>query len=133
MSEATLSRQISMRLVVTDVDAVPLPCEFIYRESDPLAITLKFSGDGMTVDWIFARELLNAGMTTPTGDGDVHSWPSWGTGRHLLMISCTSPDGQAVLEAPMEEVQGFLADTENIMPIGGEIMDLDAEIAKLLG
>ena len=90
---------VHLRLVVADADAVPLPVSLRYSASDPYAVRAVFSGDGMEVEWVFARDLLRNGLTCPVGDGDVHVWPSWGTGRELLMISLTSPDGQAVLEA----------------------------------
>jgi sporulation and cell division protein SsgA len=89
----------------------------------------------MEVEWVFARDLLRTGLTTPVGDGDVHVWPSWGTGRELLMISLTSPDGQAVLEATAEDVRRFLDRTAVVVPDGAEsaFLDLDAAVSRLLG
>jgi len=125
---------VQLRLVVADADAVPLPVKLCYSAADPYAVRAVFSGDGMEVEWVFARELLRQGLTSPTGDGDVHVWPSWGTGRELLMISLTSPDGQAVLEAAAEDVRRFLERTTLVVPDGEESMhlDLDAELARLL-
>ena len=96
---------VQLRLVVADADAVPLPVSLRYCATDPYAVRAVFSGDGMEVEWVFARDLLRTGLTSPVGEGDVHVWPSWGTGRELLMISLTSPDGQAVLEAGAQDVR----------------------------
>ena len=111
---------VQLRLVVADADAVPLPVSLRYSASDPYAVRAVFSGDGMEVEWVFARELLRTGLGTPVGDGDVHIWPSWGTGRELLMISLTSPDGQAVLEAGAADVRSFLDRTAAVVPHGDE-------------
>jgi hypothetical protein len=125
---------VQLRLVVADADAVPLPVTLRYSATDPYAVRAVFSGDGMEVEWVFARDLLRAGLSTPTGDGDVHVWPSWGTGKELLMISLTSPDGQAVLEASAEDVRRFLDRTTLVVQYGDESqhLDLDAALARLL-
>ncbi|WP_088281446.1 MULTISPECIES: SsgA family sporulation/cell division regulator [unclassified Kineosporia] len=125
---------VQLRLVVADADAVPLPVSLRYSASDPYAVRAVFSGDGMEVEWVFARELLRTGLASPVGDGDVHVWPSWGTGRELLMISLTSPDGQAVLEATADDVRSFLDRTAAVVPDGDEsaYLDLDAALTRLL-
>jgi hypothetical protein len=125
---------VQLRLVVADADAVPLPVSLRYSAADPYAVRAVFSGDGMEVEWVFARDLLRRGLSAPIGDGDVHVWPSWGTGRELLMISLTSPDGQAVLEAGAEDVRLFLDRTAAVVPDGEEslYLDLDAAVARLL-
>jgi hypothetical protein len=125
---------VQLRLVVADADAVPLPVSLRYSAVDPYAVRAVFSGDGMEVEWVFARELLRTGLASPVGDGDVHVWPSWGTGRELLMISLTSPDGQAVLEATADDVRAFLDRTAAVVPDGDEsaYLDLDAALARLL-
>lgn len=126
--------EVQLRLVLVDADAVPLPVSLRYSPLDPYAVRTIFSGDGMEVEWVFARELLRTGLSTPNGDGDVHIWPSWGTGRELLMISLTSPDGQAVLEADAEDVRGFLDRTAAVVPDGEEslYLDVDEWVARLL-
>ncbi len=125
---------VQLRLVVADADAVPLPVSLRYSSTDPYAVRAVFSGDGVEVEWVFARDLLRTGLASPVGDGDVHVWPSWGTGRELLMISLTSPDGQAVLEATAEDVRSFLDRTAAVVPDGDESshLDLDAALARLL-
>jgi hypothetical protein len=125
---------VQLRLVVADADAVPLPVSLRYSSSDPYAVRAVFSGDGVEVEWVFARDLLRTGLASPVGDGDVHVWPSWGTGRELLMISLTSPDGQAVLEATADDVRSFLDRTAAVVADGDESshLDLDAALTRLL-
>jgi hypothetical protein len=132
--QSDVEASVQLRLVVADADAVPLPVSLRYSTTDPYAVRAVFSGDGMEVEWVFARELLRSGLTAPIGDGDVHVWPSWGTGRELLMISLTSPDGQAVLEAAAEDVRTFLDRTAVVVPDGQESshLDLDTALARLL-
>ena len=133
--QADVEASVQLRLVVADADAVPLPVSLRYSAADPYAVSAVFSGDGMEVEWVFARDLLRQGLSTPIGDGDVHVWPSWGTGRELLMISLTSPDGQAVLEAAAEDVRTFLDRTAAVVPDGQESshLDLDTALTRLLG
>ncbi len=132
--QADVEASVQLRLVVADADAVPLPVSLRYSATDPYAVRAVFSGDGMEVEWVFARDLLRTGLSTPVGDGDVHVWPSWGTGRELLMISLTSPDGQAVLEAAADDVRSFLDRTAAVVPDGDESshLDLDAALVRLL-
>ncbi len=132
--QVDVEASVQLRLVVADADAVPLPVSLRYSAADPYAVRAVFSGDGMEVEWVFARDLLRTGLVTPIGDGDVHVWPSWGTGRELVMISLTSPDGQAVLEAGAEDVRTFLDRTALVVPDGEEslYLDLDAAVARLL-
>jgi hypothetical protein len=132
--QVDVEASVQLRLVVADADAVPLPVSLRYSAADPYAVRAVFSGDGIEVEWVFARDLLRTGLVTPIGDGDVHVWPSWGTGRELVMISLTSPDGQAVLEAGAEDVRTFLDRTALVVPDGEEslYLDLDAAVARLL-
>ena len=132
--QVDVEASVQLRLVVADADAVPLPVSLRYSAADPYAVRAVFSGDGMEVEWVFARDLMRTGLSTPIGDGDVHVWPSWGTGRELVMISLTSPDGQAVLEASAEDVRTFLDRTALVVPDGEEslYLDLDAAVARLL-
>ena len=132
--QVDVEASVQLRLVVADADAVPLPVSLRYSAADPYAVRAVFSGDGMEVEWVFARDLLRTGLASPIGDGDVHVWPSWGTGRELVMISLTSPDGQAVLEAAADDVRTFLDRTAAVVPDGEEglYLDLDAAVVRLL-
>ena len=87
------------------------------------------------VRWVFARDLLAAGLYEPTGDGDVHVWPCLDArGRAVTIIELSSPDGEALMQARSDEVCEFLSRTEAIVPRGTEagLMDVDTALGKIL-
>ena len=48
-----------------------------YSGSDPYAVRMAFHvGTDEPVEWIFARDLLAAGIESRQGEGDVQVWPS---------------------------------------------------------
>ena len=55
-----------------------------YSGSDPYAVRMAFHvGTDEPVEWIFARDLLAAGIESRQGEGDVHVWPSPGSAPKL--------------------------------------------------
>ncbi len=73
-----------------------------YRRSDPFAVAMTFvTADGDLV-WTFGRDLLIRGIESPAGDGDVHVSPAISlTGRAMVSIELSSPDGHLVLHGPL--------------------------------
>lgn len=132
---ADVDTTVELRLVVPDADAVSLPVALRYSVSDPFAVTVVFSGDDVSVEWVFARDLLLTGLQHPSGDGDVHVWPSWRAGSDLVLISLSSPDGRAVLEADAADLRSFLDATITLVRPGSEAehVDIDAAVTALLG
>jgi hypothetical protein len=86
------------------------------------------------VEWIFARELLTAGLDGPAGEGDVQVWPSNERGRPVLNLALSSPFGEAHFEAPREATAAFLTRTFDMISAGreGEFLDVDTELDELL-
>jgi hypothetical protein len=71
-SSITVSAELALTLIVPAHGTVPLVD----------AIRMAFHvGTDEPVVWIFARELLAAGLASPAGDGDVRVWPG-SAGRH---------------------------------------------------
>ena len=135
MSHATVTRAVDLLLVVGPVDTLAVPATLTYTAADPYAITAVFeAGDHGAVTWVFARDLLAAGLDRPTGEGDVAVWPSLDAGMHVVCVSLSSPAGHALFEAPRAELAEFLAQTEALVAIGseGDHVDLDAALADLL-
>jgi len=152
-SPIDVEAQIRSRMVSTTMTSAPLPDCFPvalhYSSNCPYEVRADFGVVGDSVGWAFARDLLRAGLSTPTGDGDVHVCPSRGTGRRkfsvipwryrtsreLLMISLTSRDGQAVLEATADDVRSFLDRTAAVVAYGDESahMPIDSGLDTLLG
>ena len=135
MQHATVTRSVDLLLVVGPVDTLAVPATLRYSVNDPYAITSAFdAGVSGTVTWVFARDLLAAGLNRPTGEGDVAVWPSLDAGLQVVCVSLSSPAGHALFEAPRAELVDFLAQTEALVAIGseGDHIDVDAALADLL-
>ena len=149
-SSTTISAELGLRLVVPQQTIVPLVASMFYSGSDPYAVRMAFHvGTDEPVEWIFARDLLAAGIESRQGEGDVHVWPSPGSGAHggdpdlagsaqpgekVLNIELSSPFGQAHFEAPAQAMSAFLRRTYQIVPAGQESrhIDIEAELNDLL-
>ena len=130
-----VSAHLELRLMQSPHSGVPVSATLLYDFNEPYAIDAEFHTADGDVTWVFGRDLLNAGLTTPTGEGDVAIWPSTQQGTSVLCLSLDSPSGSAVLEAELAEVAAFLDVTFSLVPAGTEMefLDLDAELAQLLG
>jgi len=122
-----------------------------YSGGDPYAVRMAFHvGTDEPVEWIFARDLLAAGIESPQGEGDVKVWPSAQSCAEsddldvlgaadsedaVLNIELSSPFGQAHFEAPAPAMSAFLRRTYQIVPAGREsdYIDIGAELDDLLG
>src|SRR5579863_8878099 len=109
-SSTTISAELGLRLVVPQQTIVPLVASLFYSDSDPYAVRMAFHvGTDEPVEWIFARDLLAAGIESRQGEGDVHVWPSpesfaetrdrdvtgaSESGGKILNIELSSPFGQ---------------------------------------
>ena len=121
-----------------------------YSGSDPYAVRMAFHvGTDEPVEWIFARDLLAAGIESRQGEGDVQVWPSPMScaetddldaagaaqpGGKVLNIELSSPFGRAHFEAPAQAMSAFLQRTYQIVPAGKESrhIDIEAELNDLL-
>ena len=146
----TISAELGLRLVVPQQTIVPLVASMYYSGSDPYAVRMAFHvGTDEPVEWIFARDLLAAGIKSRQGEGDVQVWPSAescadddeadGAGPaeaegKVLNIELSSPFGQAHFEAPAQAMSAFLQRTYQIVPAGKEstFIDIETELNELL-
>lgn len=146
----TISAELGLRLVVPQQTIVPLVASMYYSGSDPYAVRMAFHvGTDEPVEWIFARDLLAAGIESRQGEGDVQVWPSTAScadgddrralwpaedGAKVLNIELSSPFGQAHFEAPARAMSAFLRRTYQVVPPGREssYIDIDAELNDLL-
>jgi|SRR5579862_2195389 len=138
-SSSTVSAELGLRLVVPEQAIVPLVASLFYSSEDPYAIRIAFHvGLDEPVEWIFARELLSAGIQGREGHGDVRVWPAAesadGEPAQVLNIELASPFGQAHFEAPVGDVSDFLRRTYQLIPHGEETahVDVEAELSDLL-
>ena len=134
-SSAPVSAELGLSLVVPEHGIVPLVASPYYSADDPYAIRMAFHiRADEPVEWIFARELLAAGLDRAVGDGDVRVWPADDGGDGVLNIALSSPFGQAHFEAPLTATAEFLARTFGVIAAGreGDFIDLDGELDVLL-
>jgi acetylornithine deacetylase/succinyl-diaminopimelate desuccinylase-like protein len=149
-SSTTISAELGLRLVIPQQTIVPLVASVHYSGSDPYAVRMAFHvGTDEPVEWIFARDLLAAGMESRQGEGDVQVWPSptscaetgdqgvikaSETAGEILNIELSSPFGQAHFEAPAQAMSAFLERTYQIVPAGKEsgYVDIETELNDLL-
>ena len=131
---SSVTCELQLRLVISGDSSQPVPAGLRYDTADPYAVHATFHTGGQdTVDWVFARELLAEGLRRPTGTGDVRVWPSRSRGQASVCLALSSPEGEALLEAPARALESFLKRTNAAVPPGLEhrVYDLDAELIHL--
>jgi hypothetical protein len=150
-SGTTVSAELGFELVGPEQTIVPLIASLYYNRNDPYAIRMAFHiGAGEPVEWIFARDLIAAGLDSPEGTGDVRAWPSSGmarepaadgladedaaAGHEILNIEVSSPSGCAHFEIAAAAMSEFLQRTYQIVPAGEEsgFLDIEAELNDIL-
>ncbi len=119
--DTVVERELELNLVLSPEHTVPVRARLIYRADDPFAVHIVFhSGSDAPVDWTFARDLLVEGVFRPSGHGDVRVWPTKVEGRSVVCLALSSPDGNALLEAPSSPMAGWLDRTLRVVPPGSE-------------
>lgn len=107
-----------------------------YTRDDPFALSLHFPSEvtyeGTDISWFFARELLEAGLRAPAGEGDVQLWPS---GKDRTVVELHASEGTAMVEFATTTLRRFLWRSYRLTPQGEEHLNLhlDEELAELLG
>ncbi|WP_274559086.1 SsgA family sporulation/cell division regulator [Streptomyces spiramyceticus] len=130
-----VERELELNLVLSPERSIPVPARLTYRTDDPYAVHVAFHiGSDSPVNWTFARELLVEGVFRPCGHGDVRIWPTKIDSRSVICMALTSPDGDALLEAPSVAVSAWLERTLLMVPPGTETEQLGIEeaLAELL-
>ena len=118
-----------------------VPALLLYDVGDPYAVRIAFGDtteddaadpDG-AITWLLSRELLQAGLDRPAGDGDVRLWPARAT-ADVLYLHLRAPSGEALFEVSSASVAAFLRSTEALVPLGEESarLGLDDELEVLL-
>lgn len=130
-----VERDLEVALVLSPEHSIPVPARLSYRSDDPYAVRFTFhvSSDS-PVNWTFARELLTEGLRRPCGHGDVRIWPGRAGGRAVVCVALSSPDGQALLEAPARVLSCWLDRTLRLVARGEERdrLALDEAVRALL-
>lgn len=129
-----IEQPVEARLVAAAPRMQSIPATLHYDRSDPFAVRMTFPApatlEGVDVCWTFSRELLTAGLQAPEGFGDVRVRP-YGYDRTVLEFH--APEGTAVVHVRSGEIRRFLRDTDELVPVGLEHLqlDLDQELLEL--
>ncbi|WP_405798342.1 SsgA family sporulation/cell division regulator [Streptomyces sp. NBC_01506] len=125
---AVVEQSAKVRLIADTLHHRRLSVVLRYDSADPPTVRVAFpaevSRDGREVVWAFARELLEAGLRTPSGHGDVRVWPC---GRAQTMIEFHSPEGVALVQFDTSALRRFLRLTHQTVPAGEERYPLRAK------
>ncbi|MFI6039475.1 SsgA family sporulation/cell division regulator [Streptomyces sp. NPDC051315] len=117
-----LRLDLTVLVVVSPTEAIPVETCFRYDPTDPLAVRMDFPGppDGVP-PWVFSRDLLYTGLRAPSGDGDVRVWPPCRChGTKTARILLRGRNGAAVLYVPAAEFHDWLEATFAVVPAGEE-------------
>ncbi|WP_329024883.1 SsgA family sporulation/cell division regulator [Streptomyces sp. NBC_00690] len=132
----TVEEPVPAHLISDAPEPVTVTVRLNYDAQDPLAVHMIFptavSLDGACVTWTFARALLDSGLHTPSGEGDVHIWPY---NRTHTMVELRSAEGVALLRFASGRLRHFLLHSYATVPTESEsqALDIDAGLAALLG
>ncbi|ARP70446.1 SsgA family sporulation/cell division regulator [Streptomyces pluripotens] len=121
MQHTVVERELELKLILSPERSIPVPARLSYRSDDPYAVHITFHiNSEYPVNWTFARDLLVEGVFRPCGHGDVRAWPTKVGGRSVVLMALSSPDGDALLEAPTPQVSAWLERTLRAVPPGSE-------------
>ena len=130
----TITQSLSVNLRSVEGFAVPVATDLSFDSTDPYAVTIAFHTSATPIVWTFARDLLAEGMVEPTGDGDVHVWPSLDDeGVAIVTVELCSPDGDALVEIRSTDAAAFVDRMHAMVAPGDETaqLDLDGVIAAI--
>ncbi|MGY3202239.1 SsgA family sporulation/cell division regulator [Streptomyces sp. TE5632] len=106
--------QYARAQIVTDADAPQaadrgaVPVTLCYdSEDDPRTVTVRMPGPG-SHEWSVPRALLEKGLRTPVGSGDVQVWPC---GRVQTVVEFHSAQGVSVVQFETKALTRFLRRT----------------------
>lgn len=129
---STVTRELNMHVVAPSDGPGQVAVSMRYDTADPYAVHAVFRvAADQQIAWVFARELLTQGLDQPSGDGDVNISPASNEGRESVSIMLRSPDGEALIAAPLDDVVEFLSAAYALCPRGRESSHL--KIDRALG
>ncbi|GGN44298.1 spore wall synthesis regulator SsgD [Streptomyces kronopolitis] len=132
---SVIDQAVQARLIATAPRSQVIPANLRYDRADPFAVRLVFppaaSLDGAEVAWTFGRELLEEGLRTPAGAGDVQIWPY---DADAVVIEFHAAGGMAVVQFDAQELRTFLTRSYGLVAKGDEAghLDVEADLAALL-
>jgi hypothetical protein len=89
----------------------PVLSRWSYQANEPYSLTVAFhAGEDEWVEWVFARDLLMAGLVGPSGIGDVRFVPFEDGNDQLLMLEIESDQGHAAWFLDRKEAEALVVD-----------------------
>lgn len=108
----------------------PVTAEFRFTPESPLAVSVEFRiAGGPRVMWRIGRDLLQQGLYSMSGLGDVQIWPSHPEDRATVLLQLASGDMAALFELPVPPLAEWLEHTYEIVPAGRELAEVDWDAA----
>ena len=101
-----------------------------YDPADPLAVTLRITGESRDDSWVFSRDLLADGLRSmvPVGAGSIQVQAT----SVLTEVSHLTEDGDAeLLRLPWWNTRAFIRLTHTAVPRGYEEIDADCWLDAL--
>lgn len=133
----------TVQLVIGDDILLPVRTCILFNPSDPYAIKLSFEPvpeGSQPMQWFLGRDLLNAGLTSESGEGDAKVWPMGGAHGIFIGLSLSGKNeetGQkltATFRVGRTNLTRILRRAYALVPRGKECdwLDVDACIRQLL-
>ncbi|MGW1468226.1 SsgA family sporulation/cell division regulator [Streptomyces sp. NPDC002308] len=118
---------------VLDVSArQAIRADFRFDPESPLVVSVELLVEGgPRVLWRIGRDLLQQGLHSMSGLGDIRIWPSSPGGRETAWLQLTSGDMAALFELPAPPLANWLRSTYDMVPAGHELFDIDWDTATV--
>ncbi|MFJ3672529.1 SsgA family sporulation/cell division regulator [Streptomyces sp. NPDC090106] len=115
---------------VLDVSArQAIRAEFRFEPESPLVVSVEFVVEGgPRVLWRIGRDLLQQGLYSVSGLGDVQMWPTHPEERATARLQLTSGDMAALFELPVAPLAEWLQYTYELVPAGQELTEVDWDV-----
>ncbi|MFH8625986.1 SsgA family sporulation/cell division regulator [Streptomyces vietnamensis] len=108
----------------------PVRAEFRFTPEDPLAVCVEFLVQGgPRALWRIGRDLLQRGLRSASGFGDVRMRPSQSVDRATAWLQLSSKDTAALFEVPVPPLAEWLEHTYDLVPAGQELATIDWAVA----
>ena len=111
-------------------DAETVEVQMAYDPADPLAVSLRITGEARDDVWVFARDLLADGLRSmvPVGAGAIQVQAT----SVLTEVSHLTEDGGVeMLRLPWWNTREFIRLTHTVVPRGHEELDIDSWLDDL--
>ncbi len=104
--------------------------EFRFDPAAPLVVSVELVVEGgPRVLWRIGRDLLQQGLYSVSGLGDVQMWPAQAEDPATAWLQLASRDMAALFELPVPPLEEWLRYTYELVPAGRELAEIDWEAA----